>query len=135
HSPRALCIIPPRPLPAPAKQQPTASPIRQPPTLVSPSRVLATLGVIALACVSAFAQETLPVGGAWKTVAPAPTMRTEVVAAALGGKIYVIGGFHETSLRYLTPFMISDTSKEYDPATDRWATKESLPTAAPHTRS
>lgn len=120
------------PLPVPGNQESTATPIRQPPSPVSPSRVLATLGVIALACVSAFAQETLPVGGTWKTVAPAPTMRTEVVAAALGGKIYVIGGFHEPSLRYLTAFMISDTVEEYDPATDRWATKASLPAGVHH---
>ena len=113
------------PLPVPGNQESNATPIRQPPTPVPPSLVLGTLGAIALACVPAFAQEALPVGGTWKAVAPAPTKRTEVVAAALGGKIYVIGGFHEPGLINLTTLTISDTVEEYDPSTDRWATKAS----------
>ena len=52
--------------------------------------------------------------GAWTTKTPAPTKLTEVVAAALGGKIYVIGGL----ARQLT--FVSPTVEEYDPVTDHW---------------
>ena len=52
--------------------------------------------------------------GAWVTKTPAPTKRTEVVAAPLGGRIYVIGGF----ARQLT--FVSPTVEEYDPVTDHW---------------
>jgi len=120
------------PVSVPGDQEPTAAPIRQSPAPVSPSRALAALGLFTLVSVSAFAQETLPVGGSWKTVAPAPTKRTEVVASAVGGKIYVIGGFHEPTMRYVTAFMISDTVEEYDSATDRWTTKAPLPTGVHH---
>ena len=33
-----------------------------------------------------------PDQGVWSTAKPAPTKRTEVAAAALNGKIYVLGG-------------------------------------------
>ncbi|MBL0011863.1 MAG: galactose oxidase, partial [Nitrosomonas sp.] len=32
--------------------------------------------------------------GIWTIAAPAPTQRTEVAAAAIEGKIYVVGGFN-----------------------------------------
>ena len=40
--------------------------------------------------------------GAWVTKTPAPTKRTEVVAAALRGRIYVIGGFAR-QLTFVSP--------------------------------
>ena len=58
--------------------------------------------------------------------APAPTKRTEVVAAAVNGKIYVIGGF----VRGLT--VVSAAVEEYDPATDRWRERASLPSGVHH---
>ena len=36
--------------------------------------------------------------GTWQTLAPSPTERSEVTAAALDGKIYVVGGFSKPSL-------------------------------------
>jgi N-acetylneuraminic acid mutarotase len=63
---------------------------------------------------------------AWITKAPAPTKRTEVAAAALGGKIYVIGGF----VRGLS--FISAKVEEYDPSTDSWRERASLPTGLHH---
>ena len=45
--------------------------------------------------------------GTWTTAAPAPTQRTEVAAAALEGKIYVVGGFSKPSLQNALKFAIS----------------------------
>lgn len=43
--------------------------------------------------------------GTWISRAPMPTSRTEVAAAELGGRIYVIGGFGQGG----------DLVEEYDP--------------------
>ena len=64
--------------------------------------------------------------GAWIAKAPAPTKRTEVAAAALRGRIYVVGGF----TRGLS--MISAATEEYDPATDSWRQRASLPSGLHH---
>jgi N-acetylneuraminic acid mutarotase len=48
-----------------------------------------------------------------------PTPRSGLRAAAVNGKIYAIGGFNMTTL---------GTNEEYDPATDKWASKAPLPT-------
>ena len=70
--------------------------------------------------------------GTWTPLAPAPTKRTEVVTAAVGGKIYLIGGFDEPSLSNLKDLTISRTVEEYDPSTDRWTTKAPLPAGLHH---
>ncbi len=80
----------------------------------------------------AFAAATTPTGGTWTAKAPAPTKRTEVVAAAVGGKIYVIGGFSEPTLRNLKDLTISDAVEEYDPSADRWTVKSPLPVGLHH---
>ena len=50
----------------------------------------------------------------WSTGAGMPTARSRLAAAALGGKLYVVGGYDGSSrLRAL---------EVYDPATDSWAT-------------
>src|SRR5207249_2470706 len=64
--------------------------------------------------------------GAWTAKAPAPTKRTEVVAAAVNSKIYVIGGF----VRGLS--VVSAAVEEYDPTTDRWRERASLPSGVHH---
>src|SRR5262249_56004693 len=51
-----------------------------------------------------------------------PTPRTEVAAAALGDKIYVIGGFGKGG----------DLVEEYDVKTDRWRRRASLPRQLHH---
>jgi len=43
-----------------------------------------------------------------------------VIAAAVNGKIYAIGGLGGSYL---------STNEEYDPSTDSWTTKASMPTA------
>ena len=48
--------------------------------------------------------------GNWQIRAPLPSSRTEVAAAEIGGKIYVIGGYGKNG----------DLVEAYDPRKDRW---------------
>src|SRR5207253_3188100 len=66
------------------------------------------------------ASETLP--GKWELRAPMPSARTEVAAAELGGKIYVMGGYEKGG----------DLVEEYDPKNDTWRTRAPLPKALHH---
>jgi N-acetylneuraminic acid mutarotase len=84
-------------------------------------RVLVTSVLVSIACF-AFAQGK----GEWITKAPALTKRTEVVAAAVKGKIYVVGGFTRG-----LPF-VSAVVEEYDPATDTWRERAPLPVGLHH---
>lgn len=63
--------------------------------------------------------------GSWVTLAALPTPRQEVAVAALGGRVYVIGGFGEGA----SP---SATVEAYDPATDRWEARAPLPVPLHH---
>src|SRR5207245_2635229 len=75
------------------------------------------------------ASETLP--GKWELRAPMPSARTEVAAAELGGKIYVMGGYEKNG-------GVGDKGKntsandEYDPAQDRWGRRAPIPTSRDH---
>jgi N-acetylneuraminic acid mutarotase len=73
-----------------------------------------------------------PAQGAWTTLQPAPSKRTEVAAAAVAGKIYLIGGFSEPSLSNLSNLTITNAVEEYDPATNLWSTRASLPVGLHH---
>jgi N-acetylneuraminic acid mutarotase len=53
-----------------------------------------------------------------------PSERTEVAGAALGGRIYVIGG--------LVPGGVTGAVEEYDPAANTWRARVSLPIAVHH---
>lgn len=64
--------------------------------------------------------------------APMPTKRTEVAAAALDGKIYVVGGFEKPSLGNVMNFAITRSVEVYDPATDRWTAKSPMPAGLHH---
>ena len=64
--------------------------------------------------------------GEWVTKAPALLKRTEVAVAAVRGKVYVVGGFQQ-SLTFITPAV-----EEYDPATDTWRQRASLPSGLHH---
>jgi N-acetylneuraminic acid mutarotase len=76
----------------------------------------ATLAVGVMAA-TAWAQGT----GRWTVGAPMPSSRTEIAAAEVGGKIYVVGGFGgERELEV------------YDPAADRWSRRASIPRALHH---
>lgn len=63
--------------------------------------------------------------GTWATLAPMPTARQEVAAAALDGRVFVIGGFGENA----DPVAVVEA---YDPATDRWETRAPLPAPTHH---
>ena len=70
--------------------------------------------------------------GVWRTAAPSLIKRTEVAAAMIGGKIYVVGGFEEPSLGNVLNFAITPAVEEYDPATDRWTAKAPMPVGLHH---
>src|SRR5579884_419204 len=61
---------------------------------------------------------------AWEMRAPVPQPRTEVAAAALDGKIYLIGGFAKEG--------VTGRVERYDPATDRWTVRAPMPIALHH---
>ncbi len=64
-----------------------------------------------------------PVTDAWNTISPLPSERGNGMAAAVGGKVYVIGGIPQGGVGTLA------TNEEYDPATDSWTPKTPLPIA------
>jgi len=64
----------------------------------------------------------------WNILSPFPTKRTEVTAAALGGEIYVIGGFN--GLSRTVP-----TVEIYDPTRNTWRQGPPLPTRLHHSTS
>ena len=71
-------------------------------------------------------------GGTWRTAAPAPMKRTEVAAAVVAEKMYVVGGFEEPGLGNVLNFAITPALEEYDPAMDRWTAKASMPVGLHH---
>ena len=61
--------------------------------------------------------------GKWQIRAALPSSRTEVAAAELSGKIYVMGGYGKNG----------NLVEEYDPEKDRWRARASLPKLLHHT--
>jgi N-acetylneuraminic acid mutarotase len=57
--------------------------------------------------------------GAWTSLAPMPTARHAVGLAAVGGRLYAIGGFGASGQL--------GTNEEYDPATNTWRSRNPLP--------
>lgn len=70
--------------------------------------------------------------GTWTTAAPAPTPRTEVAAAAIESKIYVVGGFNKPNLQNILEFAISNKVEVYDTASDSWSITTPLPEGRHH---
>ncbi|WP_062487952.1 Kelch repeat-containing protein [Candidatus Nitrospira inopinata] len=70
--------------------------------------------------------------GAWRSAAPMLAKRTEVAVAALGGKIYVVGGFEKPGLSNVMSLSITPSLEVYDPVTDRWTAKTPLPVGLHH---
>ncbi len=63
---------------------------------------------------------------AWKALAPlASGPRQETAVVALGGRIYVLGGFDGDK-------RVLDTVEAYDPARDRWEARKPLPMPLHH---
>ncbi|HEV3465504.1 MAG TPA: kelch repeat-containing protein [Actinomycetota bacterium] len=61
----------------------------------------------------------------WRTLAPAPSERTEVAAAAVGQRIWVLGGYAPDGATLATV-------EVYDTTTDTWARGPDLPVAVNH---
>lgn len=80
-----------------------------------------------------------PANDTWKALAPMPTARGAAVAAAAGGKIYVIGGasVHPgakiVGLTATVPHRSLGTNEAYDPDTNKWETRSPMPTSRNHT--
>jgi hypothetical protein len=67
-----------------------------------------------------------PAVNSWEAKAPLPTPLHHTGAAAVGGKLYVVGGYTRSFFDIWHPVA---TVYVYDPATDRWAERASMPTA------
>ncbi len=79
-----------------------------------------------------------PTADTWKALPPMPTKRGSPVAAAVNGKIYVIGGASvhpgskETAVHPARPHRAVAANEVYDPATNLWEAKSLMPTARNH---
>ncbi len=79
-----------------------------------------------------------PVRDTWKALAPLPAKLGAAVAAAVGGKIYVIGGAtthpgsSEPAVHPARPHRSVGTVAEYDPATNTWRERSPMPTTRNH---
>jgi N-acetylneuraminic acid mutarotase len=67
----------------------------------------------------------------WQRRASITNGRHHMGSAVLGGKIYAIGGQHHHDEHLVT----QSTVEVYDPATDRWTTRASIPRARGHISS
>lgn len=83
-----------------------------------------------------------PANDSWKALPPMPDgKRGAAIAEEVGGKIYVIGGAavepgtKETALFNSRPHRSVGTNEAYDPATQKWETRSSMPTARNHAAS
>jgi N-acetylneuraminic acid mutarotase len=79
-----------------------------------------------------------PAADSWKALAPMPSKRGAASAAALDGKLYVIGGAgvmpgsSETGIHPARRHMVVGTVEEYDPASNTWRARSQLPTPRNH---
>jgi N-acetylneuraminic acid mutarotase len=79
-----------------------------------------------------------PRADTWKALAPLPTKRGSPVAVTVGNKMYVIGGAtvppntSEPSVLPTRPHITVGTVEEYDPATNTWRERRSMPTPRNH---
>lgn len=79
-----------------------------------------------------------PANDSWKALPPMPTKRGSPVAASVDGKVYVIGGASthpgskEVAIHPRRPHRSLGTNEVYDPATNSWASRSTMPTARNH---
>lgn len=67
-----------------------------------------------------------PATDSWTTLAPLPTLRSTSNVAVLNGLLYVVGGFSQATV----PAGLVTTVESYDPRTNMWTTRASLPKVA-----
>jgi N-acetylneuraminic acid mutarotase len=70
-----------------------------------------------------------PATDTWETKTPMPTERKGACASVVGGKIYLIGGEPAQNSPW-PPLKVTYANEVYDPATDNWSTKASIPQSA-----
>jgi N-acetylneuraminic acid mutarotase len=70
-------------------------------------------------------------GAGWQRRASISNARHHMGSAVLNGHIFAIGGQHHHDARLMT----QGTVEEYDPATDRWTTRASIPKPRGHISS
>jgi N-acetylneuraminic acid mutarotase len=79
-----------------------------------------------------------PGADAWRALAPMPTKRGAASAAAVNGKLYVIGGAGpfpwdtNQSIHPARPHRSLGTVEEYDPASNTWRERSPMPTPRNH---
>jgi len=79
-----------------------------------------------------------PAADNWQALAPMPIRRMAAAAVESGGKIYVLGGagpwrgLENESLNPEQPHRILDANYMFDPATNSWQVRQTLPTARTH---
>jgi N-acetylneuraminic acid mutarotase len=79
-----------------------------------------------------------PVADTWRALAPMPVARLAAAAVESGGKIYVMGGvgaypgLEGQSLGGEQPARVLDLNHVYDPATNTWQTRQTMPTPRNH---
>jgi len=95
------------------------------------SRLFSIAGILFFTFIHTLALADISTG-TWTTAAPAPTQRTEMAAAAIDGKVYVVGGFNKPNLNNALKFAISDEVTVYDTAADSWSLTTSLPEGRHH---
>jgi N-acetylneuraminic acid mutarotase len=83
--------------------------------------IVALAGIVAALLLTASAQT-----GVWTTKAPMPTPRSHLAIGEVNGRLYAVGGYKS---RTCCPDPFIATVEAYDPATDTWTSKASMPTA------
>jgi N-acetylneuraminic acid mutarotase len=79
-----------------------------------------------------------PVADSWTALPPMPTKRGSPLAFVVDGKFYVIGGASthpgskDLAITGGGPARSVDTNEMFDPATNTWQTRQTLPTARNH---
>jgi hypothetical protein len=94
------------------------------------SRAVVVAGAVLLAgCLGITTESRAPLDvatpGTWTALAPMPTARQEVAAAALDGRVFVIGGFGDNA----EPVTVVEA---YDPVANQWETRAPLPAPTHH---
>jgi N-acetylneuraminic acid mutarotase len=73
-----------------------------------------------------------PAADSWKALPPLPGKRGSAIAAEVGGKIYVIGGAttiegsEDPFFTFVGPSRVLSTNEVYDPATNKWESREPM---------
>ena len=91
------------------------------------TKVLSTTIGLLLACLIAVASLTVSAQtGTWMTRSSMPTPRSHLAVGEANGILNAIGGFRDRTNPSIDPFIA--TLEAYDPSTDTWTTKTSMPT-------